>query len=48
MKKLLLICAGLMILGACAFHKKQPIDENYYKKTQSVGWPDSAPSAETK
>jgi len=44
MKKLLLISAGLMILGACAFHSKQPVNENYYKKTQSVAWPDTAPA----
>ena len=45
MKKLLLISAGLMILGACAFHSKQPVDETYYKNTQSIAWPDEAPKA---
>lgn len=24
------------ILSACAFHAKQPVDETYYKKTQSI------------
>ena len=47
MRKLLLICAGLMVLGACAFHSKQPVDETYYKNTQSVAWPDSASATST-
>ena len=41
MKKVLLVCVGLLFLAACAFHGKQPVDETYYKKTQSVAWPDS-------
>lgn len=41
MKKLLLLGAFCLILGACSFHAKQPIDDTYYKKTQSVAWPDS-------
>lgn len=40
MKKLLLILAVCSVLIACAFHSKQPIDDNYYKKTQSVEWPE--------
>ncbi len=42
MKKLLLIISVLTLLTttACSFHSKQPVDDTYYKKTQSVGWPD--------
>lgn len=40
MKKLLLIMAVCSVLSACAFHSKQPIDETYYKNTQSVEWPE--------
>jgi len=42
MKKLLLIVSVLALLTtvACSFHSKQPVDDTYYKKTQSVGWPD--------
>lgn len=42
MKKLLLvICAlGVLALMACSFHGKQERDDTYYKKTQTVGWPD--------
>jgi hypothetical protein len=40
MKKLLLLSGACMILGACgAFHTKQPINDTYYKNTQSVAWP---------
>ena len=44
MKKLgiLLLTIGLMMLGACQnYHSKQPVDSTYYKKTQSVAWPES-------
>lgn len=49
MKKLLLISSCCLFLGACgAFHTKQPINDTYYKKTQSVAWPnESASSYET-
>ena len=42
MKKSLLIAFVLMLCltTACSFHSKQPVDDTYYKKTQSVGWPD--------
>lgn len=41
MKKLLfIICIlGTLALLACSFHGKQPKDDTYYKRTQSVGWP---------
>jgi hypothetical protein len=40
MKKLLLISSCCLFLGACgAFHTKQPINDTYYKKTQSAAWP---------
>jgi hypothetical protein len=40
MNKLLLLSGACMILGACgAFHTKQPINDTYYKNTQSVAWP---------
>ncbi|MBR6411918.1 MAG: hypothetical protein IKS41_02005 [Alphaproteobacteria bacterium] len=48
MKKIIFLCAGLMLLGACTFHSKQPLDETYYKNTQSVAWPDDAPSSNSK
>ena len=53
MKKLVIICsvATLLALGACAFHSKQPVDPEYYKKTQQVAWPEestSQPSRATK
>jgi len=44
MKKILIL--GLIVvalsvaLSACAYHTKQPVDDNYYKKTQTVGWPE--------
>ena len=43
MKKLLALSLllGLMVVSACAYHGKQEKDETYYKRTQSVGWPDS-------
>ena len=44
MKKLLLLGITGLILGACAFHSKQPIDDTYYKKTQGIAWPDTASS----
>ena len=48
MKKLLLLSATCLVLGACgSFHTKQPIDDTYYKKTQSVAWPEGTPSANT-
>ena len=48
MKKLLLLSGVCMILGACgAFHTKQPINDTYYKKTQSVAWPTESASSYT-
>lgn len=41
MKKLLFLCILCMVLVACSFHQKQPVDEGYYKKTQGVAWPNS-------
>ena len=42
MQKLFLVISIKIVLGAsaCSFHGKQPVDDTYYKKTQSVGWPD--------
>ena len=42
MKKLLLLALLLstVALVACEYHGKQPVDETYYKRTQSVGWPE--------
>ncbi len=42
MKKLFLVISilTLCLASACSFHSKQPVDDTYYKKTQSVGWPD--------
>lgn len=41
MKKtlVLFLLLGLVALSACSFHGKQPKDDTYYKKTQSVEWP---------
>ena len=41
MKKLLLVVfsVGLLTLAACSYHSKQPVDDRYYKKSQSVAWP---------
>ena len=39
-KNLFLLGITCLILGACSFHSKQPVDDTYYKKTQSVAWPD--------
>ena len=47
MKKLLLLSATCLILTACSFHSKQPVDDTYYKKTQSVAWPDGSSGAST-
>ena len=43
MKKLLLFVCMLSLCGlmACSFHSKQPKDDAYYKRTQTVGWPDN-------
>jgi len=41
MQKLLLLTAICLIIGACSFHSKQPVDDAYYKKTQGIAWPDS-------
>ena len=43
---ILLLTIGIMTLGACQnYHSKQPVDSTYYKKTQSVAWPESTASA---
>ena len=41
MKKLLFVACimGMLALMACSFHSKQPKDDTYYKRTQSVEWP---------
>ncbi len=41
MKKVwfLALIASMIVLSACEFHTKQPTDETYYKRTQSVEWP---------
>ena len=43
MKKIVLLAMiiSTMILSACAFHSKQPKDDTYYTRTQSVEWPES-------
>ena len=50
MKKfgLLWLCFGLFMLGACSnYHAKQEVDSTYYKKTQSVAWPESGSSTKS-
>lgn len=44
MNKMLFLCGGLLLVGACAFHAKQPVDDTYYKNTQSIAWPESTPA----
>ena len=40
MKKVLGIGVACLCLVACGnYHGKQPVDETYYKRTQSVAWP---------
>lgn len=41
MNKMLCLCGGLLLVGACTFHAKQPVDDTYYKNTQSIAWPES-------
>ena len=42
MKKLLFLTSTCLLLTACGnFNAKQEIDDTYYKKTQSVAWPES-------
>ena len=44
MKKIAILClsVGLLMLSACSnYHAKQEVDSTYYKKTQSVAWPES-------
>ena len=40
MKKVLILVLLLGVISACSFHGKQPKDDAYYKKTQSVAWPE--------
>lgn len=49
MKKLLLMVIVCMsfVMSSCAIHSKQPIDETYYKRTQSA-WPEEEPPAAPK
>ena len=50
MKKIVIIgfVAGILALTACSYHSKQPVDETYYKKTQSVAWPEESTSKPAK
>ena len=36
MRKLLILALIISFISACSFHGKQPKDDTYYKKTQSV------------
>ena len=40
MKKIFFVVCILSVcaLMACSFHGKQPKDDAYYKKTQSIDW----------
>lgn len=44
MKKFLFIMCvvSVFVATACSYHGKQPVDDTYYKRTQSVGWPQEA------
>ena len=43
MKKLVVM--GLILtalsLAACAYHAKQPVNDEYYKQTRQVAWPET-------
>ena len=40
MKKVLGIGVACLCLAACGnYHGKQPVDDTYYKQSQSVAWP---------
>ena len=43
MKQIILLAMIILtiVLAACEFHTKQPKDDTYYKRTQSVSWPES-------
>ena len=38
MKKLLIVVFLVSVMAGCAYHAKQPKDDTYYKKTQSIAW----------
>lgn len=40
MRKILILTLIVGFISACSFHSKQPKDEAYYKKTQSIDWPE--------
>ena len=42
MKKLLFltVAIGILALSACSYHSKQPVNPEYYKRTQGVAWPE--------
>ena len=42
MKKLLVFVCLMALCGltACEFHSKQAKDDTYYKRTQSIDWPE--------
>lgn len=42
MNKIVIIglVASILAVNACSFHAKQPTSDEYYKRTQSVAWPD--------
>ena len=47
MKKILFLILTTTTLSACGeFHSKQPIDERYYKRSQSIEWSESQPVAQ--
>ena len=41
MRKILILALAFGFISACSFHGKQPKDDTYYKKTQSVAWPEN-------
>lgn len=44
MKNVLFLMTIATALSACgAFHAKQPIDETYYKRSQSIAWEEPQP-----
>ncbi len=40
MKKILFCALLLGFITACSYNAKQPKDDTYYKRTQSIAWPE--------
>lgn len=36
-----LMLLSTLLICACAYHAKQPVDDAYYKRTQGIEWPEA-------